>query len=400
MAGGRTITGELDDSGVNELAVNSSVANADQAMLILKNIKREFAPLLRQRGWQVQHLQEMCCCANGGGVKRNSNTLGVCHGGVQGKMTPRIELRLRRPKSHDFLDYESDIVGTMCHELAHIVHGKHSSEFYKLMDELQDQFDATRSKAGVDGRGTFAGASLNLNPERHNPIHKDEARRLAAAAAAARLRHQRLMGAPGGSRLGGGTPDWKKLSPRELAARAAERRLRDDQWCSGTVFSDGHGIESSENEFQSKQKTGPKDQIVSPHVVSPPTTFTPEMSPTVAPASQPPPDRYVPSKRPRDVFAEAVDLTEDCRPGCRCCSGPPAGLNGIVWSCLVCTLQNASTMTVCSACGTRRARMPASPVLPALSGDNWSCSVCTLLNPAPALRCSVCDTPRSSVAKC
>ena len=43
-----------------------------------------------------------------------------------------IHLRLRRPGSHELIDYES-IAATMCHELAHCVRGPHDAHFYKVI---------------------------------------------------------------------------------------------------------------------------------------------------------------------------------------------------------------------------------------------------------------------------
>lgn len=123
---------------------------------------------------------------------------------------------------------------------AHIVHGNHSADFYRLMDELHDEFDATRHGAGSDGAGTFSGRGHNLDSARHNPVNRDEARRLAVAAAETRVRRQQLMGGlAGGQRLGGrgegGGGPVKKLSPQEAAAQAAERRLRDSVWCPSSI---------------------------------------------------------------------------------------------------------------------------------------------------------------------
>jgi len=43
-----------------------------------------------------------------------------------------IHLRLRRPGTHELIDYES-IAATMCHELAHCVRGPHDAHFYKVI---------------------------------------------------------------------------------------------------------------------------------------------------------------------------------------------------------------------------------------------------------------------------
>jgi len=130
-------------------------------------------------------------------------------------------------------DYDNEIVGTMCHELSHIVHSNHSADFYKLMDELQGQFEKLRGSVGTNSQFAFAGTGHKADSSRHNPQNPLMARRLAAEAAEARCRKSKLMGTSEGHRLGGGNSDesWRRISPREAAARAAERRLMDDFWC-------------------------------------------------------------------------------------------------------------------------------------------------------------------------
>ena len=112
------------------------------------------------------------------------------HSGLRKSAAAKIEVRLREPSVHDFKSYEEEIVGTICHELSHIVHGNHSAEFYKLMDVLRDEFEATRGKAGVDGLGAFTGAGYKVDTDRHNPKDPLDARRLAAAAAERRAAQQ------------------------------------------------------------------------------------------------------------------------------------------------------------------------------------------------------------------
>jgi len=97
-------------TGIKALAHNSGVSDASQALQILQRIQREFAPLLQQRGWTVRKLQEMCCCAKGGGVKRPPGVLGMNHSGAKGKYSTKIEIRLREPgSSHAFKDFESEV---------------------------------------------------------------------------------------------------------------------------------------------------------------------------------------------------------------------------------------------------------------------------------------------------
>ena len=77
----------------------------------------------------MKHLQEFCP-KNGGLLGLNVNRGAA------------IKIRLRQPHdSNSFYPYEEHILGTMVHELTHMVEGSHSSRFYKLMDELHDEVD-------------------------------------------------------------------------------------------------------------------------------------------------------------------------------------------------------------------------------------------------------------------
>ena len=67
-----------------------------------------------------------------------------------------IKIRLRQ--THDqtsFFSYEDHILGTMVHELTHMVESSHSSRFYKLMDELHDEVDKDMA-----GMSSYAGTSF------------------------------------------------------------------------------------------------------------------------------------------------------------------------------------------------------------------------------------------------
>jgi len=129
----------------------------------------------------------------------------------------------------------------MCHELSHIVHHNHSAEFYELMEELHNEFDATRSKSGgIAPVVPFVGQGAKVDSSRHNPTSLKDARRRAVEAAEKRAKTQQLTGNAGGHRLGNGgnssssngaAQAWRALPPKVAALRAAERRLRDDHWC-------------------------------------------------------------------------------------------------------------------------------------------------------------------------
>jgi hypothetical protein len=139
----------------------------------------------------------------------------------------KVEIRCREPSDqHRFytIDY---IVGTLLHELCHNIHGPHNSEFYKLLDQFQNELDEFQSK-NIEGTGAgFDMPGKVLDGQRHNPT-KFEAKLKAADAAEKRLQLAQLMGK---GKIGGTKTN---LTPREAAALAAERRFKDATSC-GTL---------------------------------------------------------------------------------------------------------------------------------------------------------------------
>ena len=161
-----------------------------------------------------------------------------------------IYIRLR--PAHDkntFLPLEEELVGTMLHEFTHNEHGPHDVKFYKLLDGLNDEYDALRASGysgeGFLGNGTAVGVGVSHNLSPH------EARLRALAEAERRAKLARLLGPPGGRSLGG-VKARPGVSPRELAAQAAERRARDAQAC-------GHGEGQADDSVQEEQDRAEKD---------------------------------------------------------------------------------------------------------------------------------------------
>lgn len=163
-----------------------TLSQADTAKAILERIKVEFEPIIRRRGYCVRSITEMCCCSDGlehmsdappttttnskyrkrktkSTRRMPDNVLGYnLTSGYRRQLAPRptattqeasplssssheIHLRLRHPPSsgswnhHILYDY-NDIAGTMCHELAHCIYGNHDQHFYKLMDEIMEEY--------------------------------------------------------------------------------------------------------------------------------------------------------------------------------------------------------------------------------------------------------------------
>lgn len=53
----------------------------------------------------------------------------------------KICVRLRHHHAPNTFLHLDAIIGTLLHELAHIVHGPHDAKFYKLLDELTGSCD-------------------------------------------------------------------------------------------------------------------------------------------------------------------------------------------------------------------------------------------------------------------
>ncbi|KAK1235562.1 hypothetical protein PQX77_001207, partial [Marasmius sp. AFHP31] len=141
---------------------------------------------------------------------------------------------------------EEDVVQTMLHELTHNVHGSHD-KFYKFLSGLHDEYDALVG-SGYSGEGFFSkGQRLGVNVSHDLPPHL--ARATALDAAEKRRQIAQVMGG-GGKRLGGSSRMNQQLSPRELAARAADRRARDDKACGQGVLARQEAEKASKDGIQ------------------------------------------------------------------------------------------------------------------------------------------------------
>ena len=363
--------GTLDDNTVWRVEEIKKIPNSDEARKLLLRVKEHADNVLKARGWKVKRLIEICCCER----KNMGTNLGVggwCRGDGPGA-AHTIALRLRRPRSHEFVSFEH-CLKVMWHEMAHIVHGNHSAAFYQEMDDIARHYELIKSKGQLVGLDGFPiGGGRNADPQRHNPS-RAEGRAAGLKAAEARAKKQRVMG---GGRLGGGA-SHKKLSPREAAARAAERRAQDAR----------NGLGDAELEVAAgrgeKRKSGPglvwdgtfravcpvcgpvcTDKVEHAEVISdsddddlagpvdyslesqedekPPAPKPRRPTPPSA-AARPAPQR-APAAKKRKAPPSPIDLTaEDSDGG----SGPSAA-----WTCARCTLLNSGG-DVCNACAAPR----------------------------------------------
>ncbi|KAL0030955.1 hypothetical protein WJX79_003815 [Trebouxia sp. C0005] len=186
-----------------------------EALELLRRIARQVQPVMRKRGWRVPLLSEFS--------PKNPNLLGLNINGGGGR-TSEIKIRLRPHKSDSsFFPYEH-LIGTMLHELVHNVQGPHNAVFYKLLDEITEECERIMAKCIVTSTCYTLGGRGPV-PIHNPPSH--QLKSLAVKAAEARFKKQAVM--PTGPRkLGGDLSLLKGLTPAQAAARAAERRARDN----------------------------------------------------------------------------------------------------------------------------------------------------------------------------
>ncbi|KAF9245697.1 WLM domain-containing protein [Melanogaster broomeanus] len=200
----------MTETFVKSITHLKDMPRAERALPMLQRVTSLVKPIMRKHGWVLPVLVEF--------FPDSPNLLDV-NGGEQ------ILLRLRLPYSPDTFYEEDHVTRTMLHELTHNVHGPHDEKFYQFLAGLEDEYDALR-RSGYAGEGFFSpghrlgGAGI----ARDLPPHLV---RLKALEAAEKRRRSEAL-TKGGGRL--------ELGPRELAARAAERRKRDESACgSGSV---------------------------------------------------------------------------------------------------------------------------------------------------------------------
>lgn len=113
---------------IRKIKVLSKFQNENEAYRILQQLANDVKPFLAKYNWFIGTLEEMDC------KSKNVYGLNVNFG-------QKICIRLRESDNKlRFLPYES-IAHTMLHEMAHCTHGNHSSAFYKLLDQLMEEFE-------------------------------------------------------------------------------------------------------------------------------------------------------------------------------------------------------------------------------------------------------------------
>ncbi|KAK8970670.1 hypothetical protein KSP40_PGU004020 [Platanthera guangdongensis] len=312
----------------------------EEARHILDRIAKQVQPIMRQRKWQVKLLSEFS--------PTNPSLLGLNIGSGA-----EIKLRLRKLNQNwDFFPFEQ-VLDTMLHELCHIEHGPHNTQFYKLWDELRKECEDLVSK-GITGTGEgFDRPGRRLGGfMRQPPV--SSLRQTALAAAQKRARVGSLLPS-GPKRLGGDDVIMSSLSPIQAAAMAAERRMHDDLWCGSaaqeTVRIDGLEAFGGSTSNASKDITTQKES-----------SFRSEAS----------------GKKPPSLSTSSQSAVE-----------ANVG-DSLMWDCKMCTLLNKPLVAICEACGTQKHDELKSNL------KIWSCKFCTLENSTKFDRCSGCEQWRYS----
>ncbi|GAA98788.1 uncharacterized protein L969DRAFT_50728 [Mixia osmundae IAM 14324] len=360
----------------------SQYERKDEAMALLKKLATLVAPIMRKHDWTLPTLAEF--------FPDQKNLLGMNINGGQ-----KILIRLRQPHSPNaFFDLESQLIETMLHELTHNVHGPHDDKFYAFLDKLKDEYHALR-QSGYSGEG-FLGDGKRLSGSVTVPLWKAKERALAAAEA--RAATGRLMGAPGGQKLGGAQRPYKPLN--EILAEAAERRLRDKVAC-------GHGDMTEEDMKRVEAQASAESEVI---WIEPPTA------------------REAAETRVEQRTADAILLSSDdeAEPAPSVSSPPakPPAERG-QWTCEKCTFINppSAKCEICDAPGPptllpgksrsatlsrpvdlkridpkkllpRERFIPVAVKDPNIYGQDgrWACHICAEMNPSELWCCAACMT--------
>jgi hypothetical protein len=168
-----------------------------------------------------------------------------------------IELRLRTDDFYGYRDYKT-VRKTLCHELAHNVHGPHDKHFWALYREIEREVEQVAdSRGGLAGGRSLAGgregdyyeppagSSDDDHDHDHEHDHVDGGGLMGGTYVLGGGALSSASTATGIASIAGATP----MGERERRARAAEERLRRSGG-SGAGGSDAQGNGSSPSTHQ------------------------------------------------------------------------------------------------------------------------------------------------------
>lgn len=377
-----------------------------EALHILRKIASIVKPIMRLRGWRV-------------GVLGEFSPTERALLGMNWNKGQKICIRLRYAgDERQFMPME-DLVDTMLHELCHIVHGPHDEAFHNLWNRLRDEHERLIRK-GYTGEG-FLSIGHKLGGR---SIPRDEARRLARAAADQRREHP---GPTYGHKLGG-APVRRGQDIRQIIAEAASRRRRVTDGCASegtsmqrekeiidltgrnTIRTDAEADNQSEEAMldayidliQEEERGTYGETYVKPGMEAPagrrdalrygatgsmgnsqraPKNYLPDNGhsvPVLSPTSSAKP-HSTQSLRQHNLLVASHPIA----------AGSPSqsAIEGS-WACDICTLVNPPTYLVCGACNSERSAFPSSqnvwdaptrPQIPPVQSTNKSKGLATLI---------------------
>lgn len=176
---------------IGKLAVLQKKPDRDNALLLLKEIAHRVSYLMKEEKLKIKQLVEF--------YPKDKRLLGM-----NVNYGSKVMLRLRDPDNEvRFLSKES-ILSTILHELTHNLYGPHDKKFYRKLNELTSKNWVIEQQGLYDsfiGKGRVLGFKDQQKPLFIN------------------------------FRLGGKINRIKNLSPKKMAAMAAEKRALDANLC-------------------------------------------------------------------------------------------------------------------------------------------------------------------------
>jgi len=185
--------------------------NPERSLEFLQRLKDDpgIKASMRKHKWTVPLLTEMNPIEHTqSNHEGTSRTLGLNRNAGE-----VIELRLRTDAYDGYRDYKT-IRKTLCHELAHNVHGPHDRNFWDLCHQIEKEVEAADWKSG--GRSVGDEEFYQGSGEGEEEVHDHGGWEGG----------EYVLGASGAGAADSGAGQVQGLSRREILARAAEERIK------------------------------------------------------------------------------------------------------------------------------------------------------------------------------
>ncbi|SCM22994.1 metallopeptidase, putative [Plasmodium chabaudi adami] len=152
----------LDDIRYKIHRVQALNDNDEKAKAILNKAAEKVQPIMKKRRFLVELLSEF--------LPKNPNLLGL---NIIGKS--EIKIRLRKKPGGEIFHF-NDIMGTLLHELVHLVHRRHDKKFYALLDKLVFEYNELYIYNNINNSyGDNKNKSLANNIDENSDSYKNNA---------------------------------------------------------------------------------------------------------------------------------------------------------------------------------------------------------------------------------